>query len=77
MITVAIPAIPVVAIGSRRNLVLSGITRPADGGHLPGIDFRAALRRRNLRLALPNDHNRVSIRPHFNAEHAIVMSRMN
>ncbi len=77
VIAIAIPAIPIVAIRSRGNLVLRGISVAAHRGHLSAVNFGAALRRGNLRLALAHDHDRVAIRTHFDAEHAIMMRGMH
>ena len=77
VIAVAIPAIPIVAIWSRRDLVLRGFTVAAHGSHISRVHFGAALLGGNLRLARAHDHDRVSIGPHFDAEHAIMMRGMN
>src|ERR1035441_8874739 len=45
VVAIAVPLIPGVAIRSRGNLVLRGISVPANRGHLAAADFSAALRR--------------------------------
>jgi hypothetical protein len=49
-----------------RNFVLR-IVGTGDGDHLSGIDARAALRRRNIRGATPNDDLGFGIRIHQDA----------
>jgi len=77
VIALAVPTIPIVAIRSLRNFVLCGIGVAAHGRHFSAADFGAALRRGNLRFALAHDHGGVAIRPHFDAEHSIVMRGMD
>jgi hypothetical protein len=77
VIAVAVPAIPIITIGSRRNLVLRRIGIATDGRHFSAAHFRAALRGRNLGLSLAHNHERVAIGLNFNAKNTIVMRRMD
>src|SRR5450631_253334 len=77
VIAVAVPLIPSVAIGSRRDLVLRGIGVAPHGRHVSSTELGAALRSGDLRFALANDHDGVAIRPHFDAENAIMMRGMD
>src|SRR5215472_9379826 len=62
VVAIANPTVPIIAIGSGRNPVLRGIGVSADSRHFAAANFGAALRRRDLRLTLPHDHDRVAIR---------------
>src|ERR1700722_9760179 len=76
VIAIAVPAIPVVALGSSGNFVLRGIGVATDRGHVAVMNFGAALRRGNLRLTLTDHDDRVAIGTHFDAEDSVMMRRV-
>jgi hypothetical protein len=77
VIAVAGPAVKIIAVRRLRDPVLRLIRISANGRHLSSSNFRASLRRCNLRFTLAHDHNRVAVGMHFDSEYSVVMRWMN
>src|ERR1700691_3267338 len=75
-ITIAIPAVPIVAVRSRGDFVLGIGAGAAYRRHLTLLNLGNPLWGRDLRLALAGDDDAVPIGPNFNAEYAIFVRRM-
>jgi len=77
VVAVAVPAIPIVAIRSRGDLVLRRLGVASNGRHFSRMNFGAALWSGNLRFARAHDHQRIAIGAHFYAENTVVMCGMD
>jgi hypothetical protein len=75
-VAIAIPPVPIVALGSRSNFVARIGAGSPHRRHVALLDFCNALRSGNLRLTFAHDNDAVAIGPHFNAEHTILVRRM-
>src|ERR1700693_1318144 len=75
-VAVAIPPVPVVALGSRSNFVARIGAGSAHRCHVTLLDVSDALRGSQLRFTFAHDDYRVAIGPHFNAVHSILVRRM-
>jgi hypothetical protein len=77
VVAIAVPAIPVVAIGSFRDFVLCLLSASTNRRHLALLHFGDTLRCGNLSLTFAHDNNGVAIGPHFYADNDILVSGMN
>jgi hypothetical protein len=77
VVTIAVPAIPIVTLGRPGYFVLRIRGGPAHRNHVASADFSAALLGGDLRLAVAGDDYRVAVRSHLNAEAAILMGGMD
>src|SRR5580658_3219992 len=77
VVAFAVPAIPIVRIGSGADLVLRIGAGTAHRRHVTLLDVGNTLRRRDLRLSFAHDDDAVPVGPHFDAEHAIHVRRVN
>jgi hypothetical protein len=76
-VAIAVPAIPIVALRRRADLVTRIRSRSPHRSHIARFNIGNSLRRGNLRLALAHNDDAVAIRPHFDAEHSILVRGMN
>jgi len=75
-VAIAIPTVPIVALGSCSNFVARISAGSAHRRHVTLLDVGDALRGGQLRFTLAHDDYRVAIGPHFNAVHSILVRRM-
>src|ERR1700692_4612483 len=77
VVAITVPAVPIVAIGSLRNLILGFLSASANGRHLAFLQFGDTLWRGNLGFPFAYDNDRVSVRPYLDAEIYIFMCGMH
>jgi hypothetical protein len=77
VVTIAVPAIPIVTLGRARYFVLCILGCAPHRDHVASADLGAALLRGDLRLAVAGDDHCVAVRSHLNAEAAILMGGMD
>jgi hypothetical protein len=76
VITVAVPAVPIVAVRSVGNLVLSLLSGSANRRHFAFLQFGDTLRRGNLSFTFSHDDDRVAVRAYLNAQVYILVRGM-
>ena len=77
VVAITIPTVPIVAIRSWRNFVLSFLGTSTHRRHFAFFYFSDAFWRGDLGFAFADDHNCVAIGAHFYAKNNVLMSGMN
>jgi hypothetical protein len=77
VVTIAVPAIPIVTVGRAGYFVLCILGRASHRDHVASADFGAALLGGDLRLAVAGGDHCVAVRSHLNAEAPILMGGMD